>query len=223
MEENKNNIQSEKPEKNNSYKGKKTDQFGNIYEGYISNDKAEGYGIKYYKDGRKYEGEFKNDLRDGKGTLYRPDGTIFKGIYKKDYQDGEGINITKEGKILKGFFIDGKAINGSCIMYYGEGNNDYLNFDEECVYIGSYRNGKRDGYGKFVMINGDVYEGEFRNDKYNGKGIYKWQNGLEYNGKFKDNKKEGFGILSSPLFGKMIGLWRNDAPLNIRFENNQAI
>ena len=105
-------------------------------------------------------------------------------------------------------------------MYYGEGNNDYLNFDEECVYEGFYRNGKRDGFGKFTMTNGDMYEGEFRNDCYNGKGIYKWQNGVIFNGKFKDNKKEGFGIMSNPLIGKLVGFWRNDQPLQIRFEIN---
>ena len=206
--------------KNKPYTGKKEDRFGNIYEGSLLNNKAEGHGIKYYKDGRKYEGEFKNDLRHGYGVLNRPDGTIFKGNYNKDYQDGEGININKEGKILKGFFKDGKVINGGSIMYYGEGDNDFLNFQEESVYEGYYKNGKRDGYGKFTMINGDIYEGEFRNDAYNGKGVYKWVNGLEYKGKFKDNKKEGFGILSSPILGKMIGLWKNDQPLQVRFENN---
>ena len=207
-------------EENKLYTGKKVDKFGNIYEGFLLNGKAEGHGIKYYKDGRKFEGEFKNDLRHGYGVLNRPDGTIFKGIYDKDYQEGEGININKEGKILKGYFKAGKAINGACIMYYGEGNNDYLNFDEECVYEGFYRNGKRDGYGKFTMVNGDMYEGEFRNDCYNGKGVYKWQNGVEYIGKFKDNKKEGFGILKNTQLGNLIGLWVNDAPVQIRVENN---
>ena len=180
MECDKNDSQIE----NKSYIGKKEDKFGNIYEGSLLNNKAEGHGIKYYKDGRKFEGEFKNDLRHGYGVLNRPDGTIFKGNYKKDYQDGEGINFNKEGKALKGFFKDGKVINGASIMYYGEGNNDFLNFNDESVYEGFYKNGKRDGFGKFTMINGDIYEGEFRNDTYNGKGIYKWNNGLEYKGKF---------------------------------------
>ena len=220
MEKNHENLNSQNHEKNKPYIGKKVDIFGNIYEGYLLNNKAEGHGIKYYKDGRKFEGEFKSDLRNGYGILNRPDGTIFKGTYKEDYQDGEGININKEGKILKGHFKNGKVINGASIMYYGEGNNDYLNFDEECVYEGFYRNGKRDGFGKFTMTNGDMYEGEFRNDCYNGKGIYKWQNGVIFNGKFKDNKKEGFGIMSNPLIGKLVGLWRNDQPLQIRFEIN---
>ena len=219
MENNIDKHEPKKPETNKPYIGKKTDKFGNIYEGSLLNDKAEGHGIKYYKDGRKFEGEFKNDLRHGYGILNRPDGTIFKGTYNKDYQDGEGINITKEGKILKGFFKDGKVIIGASIMYYGDGNNDYLNFEEECVYEGYYRNGKRDGYGKFKMTNGDIYEGEFRNDYYEGKGSYKWTNGTEYNGKFKENKKEGFGILTNPQIGKFIGLWRDDQPIEILFEN----
>ena len=89
---------------NKSYIGKKVDKFGNIYEGSLLNGKAEGHGIKYYKDGRKFEGEFKNDLRHGYGVLNRPDGTIFKGTYDKDYQEGEGININKATSNIKRIF-----------------------------------------------------------------------------------------------------------------------
>ena len=39
------------------------DKFENKYEGSIMNNKANGKGIKYYKDGRKFEGEFKNGKR----------------------------------------------------------------------------------------------------------------------------------------------------------------
>ncbi len=113
----------------------------------------------------------------------------------------DGININKNCKILKGFFKKRKAINSDTIVYYGDGNNDYLNFDEECVYEGSYKNDKKDGYGKFSMING-----EFRNECYKGKWIYKWNNGLIYIGKFKNNRIEGFGDFTIPNFGKKIRL-----------------
>ena len=203
------------------YIGKIIDKYENRYEGSILNEMADGFGVKYYKDGRKYEGEFKNNKRNGYGTLYRPDGTIFKGYYKDDYQHGLGTNYTKEGQILQGYLEDGVVINGSSIMYYGNGTNDYLNFEEECRYEGQYRNGKREGFGKFFMTNGDRYEGEFQNNHYNGRGIYYWQNGLYYIGKFKDDKKEGFGILCSPQFGKIIGLWKNEQQFQVRFEPPQ--
>ena len=212
---------SNKINKLESYHGKKVDSIGNRYIGDLIQNKANGHGIKYYADGRSYEGEFKDDLRNGPGTLNRPDGTSFSGVYKNDNQDGKGINITKEGKIYKGYFKDGKVVNGGSIMYYGNGNNNYLNFLEECVYEGGYKNGRRDGYGIFRMTNGDIYEGEFKDDLYNGKGSYKWNNGIIYKGGFKDNKKDGYGILYTPqMGGKFVGLWKNDQPFQIRFENN---
>ena len=170
-EKEKNDIQKNQNENisNKHYTGIKIDKFGNKYEGSLLNDQADGHGIKYYKDGRKYEGEFKNNKRNGYGVLYRPDGTIFKGYYKNDNQDGEGININKEGKIMKGYFKEGVVLKGSSIMYYGDGNNDYLNFDEENRYEGQYKNGKREGFGKFFICNGDIYIGEFQNDQFNGR------------------------------------------------------
>ena len=216
----KTSINNNKSNKNEPYKGKKVDQFGNRYEGYLLNNKAEGHGIKYYSDGRKYEGEFKNDLRHGPGTLNRPDGSIFTGNYKNDYQDGIGINFTGSGKILKGYFKEGKVINGNSIMYYGNGNNDYLNFEQECVYEGAYKNGKREGYGIFRMINGDIYKGEFKDDFYNGKGVYIWNTGMKYTGNFRENKKDGYGVLYNPNFGKLVVLWKDDQPFQVNFENN---
>ena len=203
---------------NKHYTGIKIDKFGNKYEGSLLNNQADGHGIKYYKDGRKYEGEFKNNKRNGYGVLYRPDGTIFKGYYKNDNQDGEGININKEGKILKGYFKEGVVLKGSSIMYYGEGNNDYLNFNEESRYEGQYKKGKREGFGKFFISNGDIYVGEFRNDHFNGRGIYYWKNGNIFNGRFKNYKKEGIGVLFCPQIGKLIGLWKDDQQLQVRFE-----
>ena len=45
MEKNHENLNSQNHEKNKPYIGKKVDIFGNIYEGYLLNNKAEGHGI----------------------------------------------------------------------------------------------------------------------------------------------------------------------------------
>ena len=77
---------------------------------------------------------------------------------ERKISDEEAEKLAKELKILKGYFKAGKAINGACIMYYGDGDNDYLNFAEESVYEGFYRNGKRDGYGMESYGNNDKFE-----------------------------------------------------------------
>ena len=213
--------------KNNNIDNKQTekgviiDEYENRYEGAILNGKADGYGIKYYKDGRKYEGIFKNNKRDGEGVLYRPDGTIFKGAYKNDVQNGIGTNYNKEGKILKALFKDGKVIRGSAIMYYGLGCNDYLNFDEENRYEGDYKNNKREGFGKLYLVNGNRYEGEFQNDLFTGEGKYYWPNGCKYIGGFKNDKKDGKGILYLDGGNRVEGLWKNGMPLDVQFINER--
>ena len=42
----------------------------------IRNDKREGTGIYYWNTGEKYEGQWKNDKRNGQGTLYDKDGNV---------------------------------------------------------------------------------------------------------------------------------------------------
>lgn len=53
---------------------------------------------------------------------------------------------------------------------------------------------KRNGFGIFTWINGDIYEGNFSNDTISGTG--KLINGLDgqfYVGEFKYGLKDGFG------------------------------
>ena len=191
--------------------GKIKDEYENVYEGEIMDGKANGKGTKTYKDGRIYTGLFKDNQREGKGILIRPDGTKYIGNYKNDDVDGIGININNEGRELVALFIDGKPIKGKAIMYYGEPNKNNMHFTNR--YEGDYQNKKREGYGKFVMANGDIYEGEFQNDEYNGKGIYYWANGNKYEGQFKNNQKEGKGIFTFNNGIILDCMWKNDLPL----------
>ena len=189
------------------------DKYENKYEGEIINGQANGKGLKTYKDGRTFEGEFKNNLRNGYGKLLRPDGTQFIGNYKNDVQDGIGTNINKEGKEIIGLFKDGKVVKGKSIMYYSEPDINKMNFVN--IFEGEFQNFKREGFGKFIMSNGDIYEGEFQNDKLNGKGKYIWGNGNKYEGGFKNNKKEGRGIFTFNNGISMNCIWKDDIPLII--------
>ena len=187
------------------------DEYENQYKGEIYNGEANGDGIKTYKDGRIFTGKFKNNKRNGYGKLLRPDGTFFIGNYKNDVQEGIGISINKDGKELYALFEDGKVLKGKTIMYYDEPNLNKMHFTN--YFEGEFQNDKREGYGIFIMNNGDRYEGEFQNDNYNGKGVYYWGNGDKYEGKFKNNKKEGKGIFTFSNGSVLKGLWKDDALL----------
>ena len=101
-----------------------------------------------------------------------------------------------KGDIENGFVRDGKGkefVNGGkTVVYLGEWKNgkregvgtEYKGMT--AVYIGEWKNGKRDGKGKEMDENGRVvYEGEWREGKWNGRGE-EWRNGGSRFGEWKN-------------------------------------
>ena len=78
-------------------------------------------------------------------------------------------------------------------MKHGHGTEKFINGD---YYIGSYINGKPDGYGEYYWVNGSQYKGSFKNGLRYGKGI--WRKGAgnsdKYEGEWINDKKCGFGL-----------------------------
>ena len=65
---------------------------GTKYQGEFINDKVEGYGLYYNKEGRLvYEGYWKNGKRNGIGIYHAEDGSIFKGEWANNIKNGVGI------------------------------------------------------------------------------------------------------------------------------------
>ena len=85
---------------------KKEYNFGR-YEGEMKNDKREGKGITYYKDGDKYDGEWKNNKKEGRGILYFSGGNRYEGEWKDDLFDGKGILYYENGDREMGDFLNG--------------------------------------------------------------------------------------------------------------------
>ena len=74
-------------------KGKQLWPDGSIYEGYWSNDQANGYGRLIHKDGDVYEGEWKDDKTHGRGIYHHSDGAKYEGEWQNDMQHGEGTEV----------------------------------------------------------------------------------------------------------------------------------
>ena len=81
---------------------------------------------------------------------------------------------------------------------------------KEGRYIGSIIDGKREGIGIFIYVNGKRYEGEWKNDKIDGRGIMFYKNGDKYDGYFVNNKKEGKGTYYYNNGNTYVGDWKND-------------
>jgi len=100
-------------------------------------------------------------------------------------------------------------------LKHGNGKETFGNGD---YYVGTYANGKPEGYGEYHWANGcnyrgdfknglrhgkgvwkkgtrncDIYEGEWANDKKCGQGHYRWASGNYYEGSYFDDLRHGYG------------------------------
>lgn len=165
--------------------------------------------------GSYYEGNMFNGNRNGFGTMTH-------------------TNKLKQFKQYSGNWVDNK-INGNGIMIYFSGN----------IYEGTFKDGMRDGYGKYTNVideydfegywkddimtdfgtfkyyNGNIYNGYVHDGLHHGKGKMEYINDKIYDGEWFYGNKHGYGKLTyfncvSPLNIKSYeGTWNNDKKSNV--------
>ncbi len=81
---------------------------------------------------------------------------------------------------------------------------------EFVTFVGEWRNGAPNGFGKLNYENGDKYIGDFKDDKKSGQGTLTQKNGSKYVGEFKNNEKNGQGTEVYAKGGKYIGEFKGD-------------
>ena len=140
---------------------------GDVYEGEEKDGIRHGIGIYYHADGAIYEGEWKDDLIHGIGRYYYPDGAAENVLC----ENGKIVGSTKE------------TLPQSEIRIHSIG------YDNDDLYHGNMKDGKRNGRGTMHYADRRKYVGEWKDDKYHGKGTYYFVSGDRYVGEFKDEKK----------------------------------
>ncbi len=128
-------------------------------------------------------------------------GDVFFGKGTADGFPIEGILSNEKTQIFyEGSFDDDEK-------YTGEGTLDTPNFN----YRGSFKNGKRNGYGScFDKKTNKIYEGNFVDDKKQGKGKeYKSDSNYYYEGSWLNDKYHGQGLLISENGTKFEGCFEN--------------
>ena len=113
---------------------------GDTYEGSWSQGKKHGTGKMTYRNGDIYDGSWENDMKHGHGVYTWSNGCMYDGDYKNDKRNGTGSFKNWTGTIYN---------------------------DEQWTgeYYGLHENNVFEGYGKFIITNGDVFEGIFREGK----------------------------------------------------------
>jgi hypothetical protein len=186
--------------------GMKYYTFHDRYFGYFKNEKREGYGSYYWDDGTRWVGQFSQNQLTGYGTYFFITGEKYVGYFINSKRNGWGVNydpgtgvkkigfwendqlVTPKSSLIKEGNATG-CISGDCKNGAGKYvyNNGY--------YEGSFKNGYRNGRGKYFFDIGDFYEGNFRDNKFHGKGTYYYTNGERYDGEWKEQRYHGKGQL----------------------------
>jgi len=84
----------------------------------------------------------------------------------------------------------------SCDSYEGETKNGVPNgqgkyTSKEKTYVGQFKMGKFDGFGRCTYPDGATYEGEYKNDARCGKGVFTYPKGFRYEGEWLDDMQHG--------------------------------
>ena len=180
---------------------------GSTYIGEVLNGLRHGKGVFQSLDGIHYEGEWRNGLKHGKGKI-KQDGMDLEGEWEEGVLKGKCRIKWKTGNVYEGQLNDNKMCgNGYMIWfnklekYTGQWDNNLQNgfgvhiwydIKQEMKYfrdryIGEWKDGKREGYGKFFYSNGSIYEGYWKNNKKEGYGIFTFQDRTKYIGNFKED------------------------------------
>ena len=135
--------------------------------------------------------------------IFLKDSSKVLGILKNEMKDNEGkanfigpiINSLRKNYICDKKIYDDKVYEGEFKDNKREGFGKYYLINH-WTYFGQWKDDKINGKGKLYDKNNNlIYEGEFVNNKFEGNGTYYFQDGSFYCGQLLDNKKHGKGII----------------------------
>jgi hypothetical protein len=126
-------------------------------------------------------GDFKNGLRHGKGTFYENNKSRkYEGMWSMSMKEGDMSGAVHMFKMISCVCAgNGMESFGNGDFYTGEFSRDKFHGNGELIsaggrYVGEFRYGIKDGFGKMVFKNGCKYEGKWKAGRFDGKGLYVW-------------------------------------------------
>ena len=111
-------------------------------------------------------------------------GAKYSGDVKNNIPHGYGIYETDNIK-YEGYFKDG------IFDLFGVLTDKIRKYK----YVGSFKLGNKEGFGKIIFEDGKYFEGMFKNNSANGIGYMEYSDGEVYVGEFLNNLSDGFGTV----------------------------
>ena len=107
------------------------------------------------------------------------------------------------------------------ILYNAFGLKDFVNeltpdipvqytFIEDDFYMGSFRNGVMEGFGRYMSSGGATYIGQMKDNDFCGYGAYRYKTGKMYIGQFEGSCFNGFGIMIDEKGRITVGRFKDD-------------
>lgn len=182
---------------------------GAVYEGNY-NSGINGKGKMVYADGSFYVGNFTRNMRNGIGEYNLSNYFRYEGNWKDNEINGQGefFDILNSKKIASGQWKTIKE-KGCEFKYLNSDGLVFCLYDNKDLYLGTMKNGMKDGEGMLKFNGGGYYDGEWLNDIYNGFGRLVSDEIGEFEGEWKDGKQNGFGYLREKNKSEKEGFWEN--------------
>lgn len=131
---------------------------------------------------------------------------------------------TQGCKVLDPYYSDGVTMKweGPCVNGKANGYGKLIKFKDgkyESTYEGEYKNGLREGEGKFSHKSGSVLECKFINGQAIGYGKYDLGEGNYYQGEIVNYRKHGKGIMTFANGAKFDGFFVSDRMYTGKYTN----
>ncbi|EMI63735.1 MORN repeat protein [Leptospira noguchii] len=160
--------------------------FSQTKESYLFGDCKDGKGIFRDNFGNEYEGTFILGKLEGFAEVKFKNNETFFGIRNNSMRIGKGQRTdSNTGKVVYGTWIEGRFCDD-------EGCESWRQFisdsNIECVFRGTFLEGKKTGNGSYTCNNRESFEGTYSNDLANGNGKMIYSDRTVQVGEFKDGR-----------------------------------
>ena len=154
--------------------------------------------IIYKEDNSKQYSYFKNGLASGATKYIIDKNIIFEGEFEDGYPKGYGkFTLLNECRYYEGIWDKSIMIG---IESWKDGT----------LYIGEFRDNKKEGVGMYRWPDGTIYYGELKNDNMEGFCLIKFVDDRKYEGQILNGLKNGYGEFTWKNIRKYIGNYVND-------------
>ena len=150
--------------------------------------------------------------------------TLTNPLFSQTLKDEWVVCNTQGCKLLDPYYSDGVTMKweGSCVNGKADGFGKLTKYKDgqyESTYEGEFRNGIREGKGKFSHKSETVLECNFKNGQAIGYGKYDLGNGNYYNGEIVNYRQHGNGTLKMANGSKFEGFFVSDRMYTGKFTN----